>query len=117
MGKSMSQSLGVITYAKTSPKKKQNNNEESTAIPRYLKLSSNSESTNAYEIKKKMLMSKYIHEKFEPGFETEFAKAYYDGVENAAINSDENITELIWRLGRYKGKIKPHVRFRYVLIL
>lgn len=54
-------------------------------------------------------MSKYIHTKFEPGFETAFAKAYYEGVEEAPLKPEENITDLVMRLGNYKGKIKPQV--------
>lgn len=54
-------------------------------------------------------MSKYIHDQFDPGLETEYAKAYYEGVDDAILKKNENITDLIVRLGKYKGKIKPHV--------
>lgn len=60
-------------------------------------------------LNKRMLMSKHIHKKFDPVFETEFAKAYFEGVENEPTIPGETITDLILRLGKYKGVIKRDV--------
>ena len=107
-GQNMPQSVGVISYAK--PRKEEfSNTDDMVFIPRYLKVASHRNRADAFEIKKKILMSKYVHKEFDPGLESNFAKAYYEGVENASLLSEENITELIMRLGNYKGKIKPQV--------
>ena len=111
-GQNIPQSLGVTTYAKPH-KDRLNATDDMVFIPRYLKISSNNGRADAYSIKKKILMSKYIHKEFDPGLETNFAKAYYEGVDTAWLNPDEDITELIMRLGNYKGKIKPNVIIFY----
>ena len=114
-GKRMSQSLGVITYETQRNKSSrryhdQNRKNDVVSMPRYLKLSNNKHQNSAYEVKIRILMSKYIHDQFDPSMENEIAKAYYEGVENISSGEDQNISALIWKLGKYKGRIKPPVR-------
>jgi len=108
-GQRVSQSLGVTTYVKDAQKEVWEEYQEQVHIPRYLQVSSKGEESDAFNTKRRLLMSKYCHDQFEPAFETEFAKAYYEGVEDADTAPGETITQLIMRLGRYKGKIKPQV--------
>lgn len=104
-GERVSQSLAVITYGTnrtTNPKNASFVNE----VPRYLQKSSNNERDNAFQLKKRMLMSKYVHQEFDPIFDTEFGKAYLQGVDDVPTNGDETITDLVMRIGKYKGKIQ-----------
>lgn len=54
-------------------------------------------------------MSKYIHQEFNPLFETEFVKTYLQGVEEADVSPGENLTELVMRLRKNQGRIHHSV--------
>jgi hypothetical protein len=91
------------------PKRVNASNSGGIKIPRYLHVTTNPEYSDAFTVKKRYLMSKYVHEKFDPGFETEYAKAYYEGIEHIDAKPGETVAQLIMRIGKYKGKIQPQV--------
>lgn len=139
-GQKISQSLAIISYAKTSmdenqsPDKSRDQDAGSPDIThvKVLLIVTNMfrfQDTCKFHIRvkrkvmmrlilnKRMLMSKYIHQKFDPVFETEFAKAYFEGVENEPTIPGETITDLILRLGNYKGVIKQNVCNSFILLI
>ncbi|CAI2376955.1 unnamed protein product [Moneuplotes crassus] len=108
-GQRMSQSLAVISYG-SSKELDEQDSQQNKNLPRYphlpfkkqcLYMSSNQEKNSALEIKKRMLMSKYMHQEFDPIFETDFGKAYFSGIEESDVLEGETIAEMVARLGNY----------------
>ena len=110
-GQRMWQSLAVISYG-TDHTSNNKNNSLVRNFPRYLQISSNTERDNAFQLKKRMLMSKYVHQEFDPIFETEFTKAYLQGIEEIGTIPNETVADLVMRIGKYKGKVHRQVHFR-----